>query len=81
VVAANFMASPEAQFSALTAGHGMLSLDMDKLPPKWQEEFGSYDYGPAVVPMNVLAEHRLPELQSQWLIAIEEGWREEVLEK
>ncbi len=81
VVAANFMASPEAQFSALAAGHGMLSLDMSKLPPEWQEKFENYDYGEAVVPMEALAEHRLPELQSPWLVAIEEGWQEQVLQK
>ncbi len=81
VVAANFMASPEAQYSALDAGHGMLSLDPNLLPEEWREKFETYPFGPAVVPLDVLATHRLPELQSGWLTAIEDAWRESVLEQ
>jgi len=81
VVAANFMASPEAQYEAQTAGHGLLSLDPERLPEEWREKFATYPYGPAVLPSDVLAAHRLPELQSGWLIAIEDAWRKYVLEQ
>jgi putative spermidine/putrescine transport system substrate-binding protein len=81
VVAANFMLSPEAQYSALEILHQFPSLDTDLLPEEWREKFETYPFGPAVLSLDVLAAHRLPELQSPWLIAMEDGWRENVLEE
>jgi len=81
VVAANFMLSPEAQYSALDTMSQLPSLDTKLLPQEWREKFESFEFGPAVLPLDVLAAHRLPELQSPWLVAIEKAWRAEVLEK
>ena len=41
--------------------------------------FNDLPRGVATLPMDVLAAHRLPELQSPWLTAIEQGWEKYVL--
>lgn len=81
MVVANFMLSPEAQFSkADPTGWGDLTaLDPEKLPVEWQKKFAELPRGPATLPDETLAAHRLPELQSGWLIAIEKGWEDNIL--
>lgn len=81
MVAANFLLSPEAQLSkADPAGWGDLSpLDPSLLPIEWQTKFAELPRGLATLPDEVLAAHRLPELQASWLTAIEEAWEKKVL--
>lgn len=81
MLAANFMLSPEAQYSkADPEGWGDLTaLDLSKLPAEWQTNFAKMPRGQATLPDDVLAEHRLPELNADWLTAIERGWEEYVL--
>lgn len=81
MVAANFMTSPEAQFSkADPTGWGDLTpLDMTLLPQEWQEKFAGLPRGVATLPAETLAAHRLPELQAAWLTAIEAAWETYVL--
>lgn len=81
LVAANYLLSPEAQFSkADPAGWGDLTpLALSRLSAEWQEKFGSLERSPATLPDEVLADHRLPELQADWLVAIEEAWEEKIL--
>ncbi|HIC89231.1 MAG TPA: ABC transporter substrate-binding protein [Anaerolineae bacterium] len=83
MVLANFLLSPEAQ---LNKAHpdvwgDMPAIDPALLSPEWQQKFNELPRGVATLPPDVLAAHRLPELQSPWLIAIEKGWEENVLKK
>lgn len=81
MVVANFMLSPEAQYNkAIPENWGDLTvLDPAKLPAEWQEKFAAISRGEATLPDATLAAHRLPELQADWLVAIEQGWEDFVL--
>ncbi|MBN1536699.1 MAG: ABC transporter substrate-binding protein [Anaerolineales bacterium] len=81
MVVANFVLSPEAQYhKALPENWGDLTaLDPQKLPAEWQEKFSGIARGEATLDDSTLAAHRLPELQADWLVAIEEGWEDYVL--
>lgn len=81
MVAANFMLSPEAQFSKAepTTWGDLTPLDLSLLPAEWQAKFAGLGRGVATLPDEVLAAHRLPELRAGWLTAIEEAWEKKVL--
>ncbi len=83
MVLANFLLSPEAQLSkADPNGWGDLPvLDLARLPAEWQPKFAALPRGPATLAPEVLAAKRLPELQAEWLQAIETGWEDNVLKK
>jgi putative spermidine/putrescine transport system substrate-binding protein len=81
LVAANFLLSPEAQYSkAEPSGWGDLpGLDLARLPVDWQNKFEALPRGPATLPAAALAVRRLPELQAGWLTAIESEWEAQIL--
>ncbi len=83
MVVANYLLSPEAQLSkADPAGWGDLPvLDPARLPTDWQQKFADLPRGPATLAPDVLASHRLPELQAKWVETFETGWEENVLKK
>jgi putative spermidine/putrescine transport system substrate-binding protein len=81
LVVANFLASPEAQFAYDKAVGNFDTLWLEKVPADIQAQLKGIDRGPATMSMDVLAQHTLPELQAGWLIAIEQGWTENVLKK
>ena len=80
---ANFLLSPEAQLSKAhpDVWGDLPTIDPALLPADWQQQFSDLPRGEATLPSDVLAAHRLPELQSPWLIAIEQGWEENVLQQ
>lgn len=81
-VVANFLQRPEAQIRKQDPdGWGDLTtLDVDRLPNATQEAFTEPEGG-ATLPTRVLQKNRLPEARSGWLLALEEGWQEKVLEE
>ena len=81
-VVANFLQSPEAQLEKQDpAGWGDLTtLDLDRLPGKVQRQF-SRPAGPAVLPTEVLQDHRVPEARAGWLLALQESWKASVLRR
>lgn len=79
LVTANFLCGLEAQLSAAETLNWTTPLDLSRAPAEWQDKFAGVPRGPRMLPFEVLASHRLPELQSPWLIAIEGGWAENVL--
>ena len=83
MVLANCLLSPEAQLSKAhpDVWGDIPAIDPALLPADWQQQFSELPRGVATLPSDVLAAHRLPELQSPWLIAIEQGWEENVLQK
>ncbi len=81
MLAANFLLSPEAQLDKARPENwgDLTALDPARLPVEWQQQFAALDLGPATLPDAALAAHRLPELQADWLVAIEQAWEENVL--
>ncbi len=83
LVTANLLLSPEAQYEkALPSVWGDLPvLDIDLLPERLQDAFASIPRSPSVLSPQVLSNAKLPELDAAWIQAIEEGWRETVLQQ
>jgi putative spermidine/putrescine transport system substrate-binding protein len=80
-VVANFLEGPEAQAEKQDPdGWGDLTaLSLDRLPEDAREKFAEPE-GEASLPTRVLQENRVPEARTEWLLELEEGWQEEVLE-
>ncbi len=81
VVTANYITGLEAQFYfRLEVQDTFPPVDLDSLPPEYQERYQAFadQLGPYTLPPDVRAEFKLPELQADWLTAIEEGWEENV---
>lgn len=83
MVLANFLLSPAAQYRKMRpeVWGDLTVLDVSRLPADWQERFGNLPQPESVLPIQTLAEHRIPELQAPWLQAIEEGWQANVLQE
>ena len=83
MVVANFLLSPEAQLNkAQPDNWGDLPvLDPALLPADLQAEFAAIPRGEATLSTEELAAFRLPELQSPWLTAFEQGWETAVLQQ
>jgi putative spermidine/putrescine transport system substrate-binding protein len=81
-VVANFLESPEAQLKKqdLSGWGDLTALQVDRLPEDVQQEFAELS-GEATLSTDKLQENRLPEARVEWLLALEEGWQEEVLKK
>ncbi len=83
MVVANFLISPEAQLSKAHPDNwgDMPAIEVTRLSTEWQRKFAELPRGAATLPPDVLAAHRLPELQSAWLVAMERAWEENVLRR
>jgi len=82
-VVANFLESPEAQAAKQDpeTGWGDLpAIEVDRLPEEEQELFESPD-NPATLSNEELQENQLPEARTEWLLELEEGWQNRVLEE
>jgi putative spermidine/putrescine transport system substrate-binding protein len=79
-VVANFLESPEAQREKQDPGGwgDLTALSLDRLPQRRARR--SRARGEASLPTRVLQQNRVPEARTEWLLALEEGWQEEVLE-
>ena len=56
------------------------AIDISKLKQEDRDTFNSLPRNPAVVSPAVLAQKSLPELNPQWISAIEKGWQKNVAE-
>ncbi len=56
---------------------GLTTLDLDRLPPDSRRRFTDVP-GPAVLPLDDLQTNRLPEARTDWIVAIQDGWVENV---
>ncbi|WP_374376663.1 ABC transporter substrate-binding protein [Tabrizicola sp.] len=54
------------------------AIEISRTPPEVQAGFAAIKAHPSVVPAAELAKAALPELQADWLTAIEKGWAEHV---
>ncbi len=83
MVLANLLLSPEVQHHKAQPevwGDPPV-IDLSRVGAEWQERFEELPSPPQTVPVEVRAERKLPELQAEWLEAIERGWRRHVLEQ
>jgi putative spermidine/putrescine transport system substrate-binding protein len=80
MVAQNLLLSDEAQLEkAKTEIWGAApAIDIARISPEAQAGFAAIKTHPSVVPATELAKAALPELQADWLTAIEKGWAENV---
>jgi len=53
-------------------------IDIDRTAPKLRAAFAALPVHPSVIPAAELAKSALPELQPEWIAAIEKGWIENV---
>lgn len=83
MVTANLLLDPQTQYQkALPEVWGdMPAIALGRLPEPWRRRFAAIERPPSVLPPSELQLNRLPELQSPWLVAIEQGWIAEVLQK
>ncbi len=81
MVLANFLLSPEMQYSKnLPENWGDFTvLDISRLDAQWQEKLNSLDLGIATLPLEELTAVAVPEISPSYVEAIEESWNLEVL--
>ncbi len=86
MVMANELLNPEVQYAASrpVAEGGMswmTPLDLTTVPADMQEKFAALPIHPSRLPTSVLNQYSVPEIQSDWLLRIEEDWQANVLRK
>jgi putative spermidine/putrescine transport system substrate-binding protein len=81
LVTANFLMSPEAQYSKYDPANwgDFPAVDLPRLPEEWRQKFKTLDLGPATLPPDVLAAKAVPEIPSEYLEKLEAGWERNVL--
>ncbi|KPJ88485.1 MAG: hypothetical protein AMS17_05335 [Spirochaetes bacterium DG_61] len=81
LVTANFLLSFEAQYSKNDPANwgDFTVLDLNRLSREERELFKTLDLGQATLPVDVLAQHAVPEIRAEYLEALEKGWEEHVL--
>ncbi|WP_137110427.1 ABC transporter substrate-binding protein [Rhodobacter sp. SY28-1] len=80
MVVQNLLLSGEAQLEkAKTEVWGAApAIEIGRTTPEVQDGFAAIKTHPSVIPAAELAKAALPELQADWLTAIEKGWAENV---
>ena len=80
LVAINELMSPAAQTAKLSPENwgDLTALDLEKLSPEQQQAMNEVDLGEATLSIEELEQNRLPELSSDYIDIIEEGWAEHV---
>jgi len=80
MVVQNLLLSGEAQLEKAKAEvwGAAPAIEVARTAPEVQAGFAGLTSHPAVVPATELAKAALPELQADWLTAIEKGWAEHV---
>ncbi|WP_047863789.1 ABC transporter substrate-binding protein [Rubrobacter aplysinae] len=82
-VVANFLESPEAQAAKQDPDTGwgdLPAIEVDRLPEAEQEPFEANN-APAALSNEELQENQLPEARTEWLLELEDGWQNRVLEE
>lgn len=86
MVMANELLNPEVQYAAsLPTSEGgmnwMTPLDLTTVPSAIKADFAALPVHPSRLPTSVLNQYAVPEIQSDWLLRIEEDWQANVLRK
>lgn len=77
---ADFLLSPDAQLAKFDPAFwgDFPALDLAKLPAEQRKKFEAMDLGVSTLPVAVLAAHRVPEIQPEYLVEIEKLWTKHV---
>lgn len=80
MVLANLLLSGEMQYEKARpeVWGAAPGIDVSRAAPEIREKFAAIKAHPSVMPAAELAAHAIPELQADWITAIEKGWRENV---
>ena len=83
LVVANVLLDPEVQLekSRPSVWGDYPAIDVSRLDPEMRARFAEVGRHPSSLPPEELFAARLPELQADWLEAIESGWIEHVLQR
>ena len=83
MITANFLLSPDAQYAKNQPDNwgDFTVLDVSRLEEKDRERFLGLDLGEATLDLDSLTAHAVPEIPSQYLELLEQGWEENVLRK
>lgn len=80
MVLANLILDPATQFEKMKpeVWGDQPILDINRLPETWKHKFESFPRHPSLLSSKELFSHQNPELQSSWLLHLEEGWDQHV---
>lgn len=80
MVLQNLILSAEAQLEKARpeVWGAVPAIEIERTPAQVQASFHALPQHPSVVAPSILAEAALPELQAEWISAIEQGWLENV---
>lgn len=80
LVLQNVLLSAEAQVEKASPSVWGTSpaIEVDRIEDAIRAEFDAIEVHPSVIPASELAENALPELQAEWISAIERGWLDNV---
>jgi putative spermidine/putrescine transport system substrate-binding protein len=83
MVVQNILISPAGQYEKnLPSGWGDYpTIDMGRVGAAWATKFASIPTPPSVLPYDQLVKNANPELQASWVTQIENGWKQNVLQK
>lgn len=83
MILADFLISVEAQLSKYRPDKwgDFPALDLERLSQEQREKFQTVDLGPATLGSDILTPVAVPEIPSEYLEALEQGWKENVLDK
>lgn len=80
MVVSNILLSGEAQYEKAKPDVWGTSpaIDIARTSDEIQANFGTIETHPSVIPASELAKAALPEMQADWISAVEQGWLENV---
>ncbi len=80
MVLANLILDPATQYNKMRPDvwGDQTIMDITKLPEDWRRKFENFPRHPSTLSREDLGSHQLPELQSSWLLHIEEGWKKNI---
>ena len=81
MVLADTLQDPRTQLRFYADGGIYPVIDLDRLPADLRAEFDAVALGPAVLPLDELTARVLPELDTGYAEAVEDGWTAEVLQR
>ncbi len=81
LVLADLLQDPRTQLRFYADGGIHPVIDLDRLPAELRAEFDAVALGPSVLPPDELTARTLPELDTGYAAAVEQGWTNQVLQR
>jgi putative spermidine/putrescine transport system substrate-binding protein len=81
LVLANLLQDPQTQLRFYADGGIYPVIDLDRVPADVRAEFEAVDLGPSVLPLAELSARSIPELDTGYAAAVDDGWTAQVLQR